>query len=105
MNPGRTVRSARRRSHLTQRDLARRTGIAQPTIARIERGQEDPRVGTLVRLLDACDEELRVSPARGRGVDLSTIRAVLARTPAQRIRDLVDEAAVMETIALARPVR
>jgi transcriptional regulator with XRE-family HTH domain len=36
MNAARSLRHARRRAGLTQRDLAQQTGIAQPTIARIE---------------------------------------------------------------------
>ncbi|MFI5255345.1 MAG: helix-turn-helix transcriptional regulator, partial [Candidatus Limnocylindrales bacterium] len=41
------VRHARRRAGLTQRQLSALVGIPQETIARIERGRTDPRVGTL----------------------------------------------------------
>ena len=46
---GRMVSYARRRAGLTQRQLAAKAGIPQESIARIERGRVDPRVGTLDR--------------------------------------------------------
>jgi transcriptional regulator with XRE-family HTH domain len=49
---------ARRRAGLTQRQLSARSGVAQPTIARIERGVFSPTVANLDRLLHACDQEL-----------------------------------------------
>src|SRR5579864_5674600 len=67
VQPGPALRRARRRAGLTQRGLAARTGVAQPTIARIERGLDDPRVRTLSRLLQACGETLEVSPTLGVG--------------------------------------
>lgn len=42
-----TIKQARRRSRLSQRELARRAGTSQAAISRIERGLEEP---TLVRL-------------------------------------------------------
>lgn len=71
---GRMVREARRRARLTQRDLARKSGIPQETIARIERGRSDPRVNTLDRLLAACDFGLEVMPRIGIGIDRTQIR-------------------------------
>ena len=52
---GRMVRHARRRAGMTQRQLAAKAGIPQESIARIEKGRVDPRVGTLDRLLEACE--------------------------------------------------
>ena len=75
---------ARRGAGLSQRELAKQSGVPQPTIARIERGQQVPRVDTLVRLLDACGFELRLGPARGREVDLSLTDSWLAMPPSQR---------------------
>lgn len=81
---GRMVRYARRRAGLTQRALAARAGIPQETIARIERGRVDPRVGTLDRLLGACEYGLESMPRLGIGIDRSQIDALLRLTPAQR---------------------
>lgn len=51
---------ARRRLHLTQEQLAERSGIAQTEISRIERGRKSPTVDTYARL--AASLGLRVSP-------------------------------------------
>ena len=71
---GRMVRDARRRAKLTQRELSAKAGIPQETIARIERGRVDPRVGTLDRLLEACGYGLESMPRLGIGVDRTQIR-------------------------------
>ena len=83
--PGRMVRYARRRSGLTQRQLAAKSGIPQESIARIERGRVDPRVGTLDRLLEACEFGLEVMPRLGIGVDRTQIHALLRLTPSERL--------------------
>jgi transcriptional regulator with XRE-family HTH domain len=85
MDAGRALLQARRRARLSQRDLARRAGVAQSTVARIERGLMDPRVSTLDSLLRACHDELRAVPRLGVGVDRTLIRAQLALSPAERI--------------------
>lgn len=79
------LRYARRRARLTQRDLARATGIPQPAIARIERGGVSPRIETLDRLLAGTGTRLEVSPALGIGVDRTLIRESLQRTPEERV--------------------
>jgi transcriptional regulator with XRE-family HTH domain len=85
------VRYARRRSGLTQRQLAAKSGIPQESIARIERGRVDPRVGTLDRLLEACDYGLEALPRLGIGIDRPQIRERLALTPAQRLERAAEE--------------
>ena len=47
---------------LTQRDLAKRSGIKQPMIARIELGECSPRIDTLIQLALALDLEIIVQP-------------------------------------------
>jgi transcriptional regulator with XRE-family HTH domain len=83
---GRMLRYARRRAGLTQRQLAEKAGIAQETIARIERGRMDPRLNTLDRLLEACGWGLEVEPRLGIGVDRTQIRERLALSPPDRAR-------------------
>jgi transcriptional regulator with XRE-family HTH domain len=86
VNAADLLRRARRRARLSQRDLAALTGIAQPTIARIERGQASPRFDTVVRLLATCGYELDLVPRLdGSGVDRSAIRELLALTPEERL--------------------
>lgn len=96
------LRKARRRAGLTQRSLAARTGVAQPTVARIERGLEVPRVDTMQRLLEACGETLEAGPRRGLGVDRSLIREMLSRSPAERLALVPAEADVLRVLDTAR---
>jgi len=82
---GRMVREARRRANLTQRQLSAKAGIPQETIARIERGRVDPRIGTIDRLLEACGYGLESMPRLGIGVDRTQIRELLKLTPSERL--------------------
>ena len=88
---GRMVRYARRRAGMTQRQLAAKAGIPQESIARIEKGRVDPRVGTLDRLLEACDFGLEAMPRLGIGIDRPQIRERLALSPALRLERAVEE--------------
>jgi len=81
----RMLRHARRRAGLTQRELAAAVGIPQETIARIEAGRADPRVGTLDRLLEGCGFGLESMPRLGIGVDRSQIRELLRLSPEARL--------------------
>jgi DNA-binding XRE family transcriptional regulator len=56
---GANLRRWRRRRRLSQARLSQRSGIASGEISWMERGLQEPRVGTLIKLADA----LRVSPA------------------------------------------
>jgi predicted transcriptional regulator len=102
VNTARTLHLARRRAGLTQRALATRTGIAQPTIARIERGRDDPRVSTLERLLRACDETLEALPEAGVGIDRTEIRRLMSLSAAERAQTLLDDVKLLDRIDRAR---
>src|SRR5437667_572395 len=81
---------ARRRAGLSQRELARRSGIPQPSISRIERGLGSPTVSTLERLLRTCGMELEPVDIPGEDeVDWGLIRERLAMTPDERARATV----------------
>ena len=71
---------------MSQRALARRAGVPQPAVARIESGAVSPRVSTLEDLLAAAGYALEVRPRLGVGVDRTLILAALARSPEDRIR-------------------
>lgn len=86
------LREARRRAGLTQRQLARRAGMPQPAIARIEAGAVQPRVATLDRLLRSCGRALEPSRRLGVGVDRTAIRELLRLTPGERARLAAEEA-------------
>jgi len=91
----RMLRHARRREGMTQRQLATRTGVAQETIARIERGRHVPRVDTLDRLLEACGHGLESLPRLGIGIDRTQIQQLLAAAPAERLRSAMATDAAM----------
>jgi len=86
MDAGRVLRQARRRAALTQRRLAEKAGVPQPTVARIERGTTIPRVDTLDKLLEACGEGLYALKRAGIGVDRTQIANLVAVSPGVRAR-------------------
>lgn len=103
MDTATALRTARKVARLSQRELARRAGVPQPTVARIEARAVSPRVATLDRLLAVCGVGLTVAPRPGAGVDPGPIRALLARTPSERLRLAVDEARNLDRLLAARP--
>jgi len=53
------IRYLRKRAGLTQRELARRAGVSQSLIARIESGAIDPRLSTLRKILKVLEEVIK----------------------------------------------
>ena len=86
MDAATILREARHRAGLSQRALAERAGVPQPTVARIESRSVAPRFDTLDKLLQVCGRMLVIARRPGAGVDRSPIRAMLAMTPAERMR-------------------
>ena len=95
------LRAARARAGLTQRALAKRARLAQPTIAAIESGKHDPRYRTLTRLLAACDHELDIVRRAGQGVDRTQFKTTLRLTPAERLRRAAEGARVLRRLRSA----
>lgn len=89
---------ARRAAALSQRALAQRSKVAQPTIAAIESGRQDPRVETLLALVEACGQELAALPRPGQGIDRSLIREQLRLTPEQRLRNAGENARALQRL-------
>lgn len=79
------LRFARGKAGLSQRQLAERAGVPQPTVARIESGAVTPRVDTLDKLLRICGYTLEVERLRGEGVDRTVIDQMLDLPPAERL--------------------
>jgi predicted transcriptional regulator len=102
MKASRALRWARLTAGLSQRALAKKSGIPQSSVARIEAGTIDPRVGTLDRLLCACGFDLEVEPRLGQGVDRTQIREMLALSPSERLRQAVNGARVLKVLRDAR---
>ena len=97
------IRFARLRAGLTQQELARRAGISQPAVARIEGGRVVPRLDTASRLLRECGMSLELIPRAGQGVDRSTIRRMLALSPRQRLALAAKEAGNLAALLPKRP--
>lgn len=85
------VLEARLGAGLSQRELARRSGVPQAAISRIEHGIVSPRVETLDRLLRSCGRDVVVVQRPGTGLDRSLIRERLRLTPTERARQAVRE--------------
>ncbi|WP_422737959.1 GNAT family N-acetyltransferase [Micromonospora sp. WMMD729] len=65
-NLGRVLRALRRQADLSQRQLAERSGVPQPTLARIESGRAlDPRFRTVERLVRAAGGEVALGRPTG----------------------------------------
>jgi transcriptional regulator with XRE-family HTH domain len=94
-----SIREARVRANLSQRDLAELAGTTQSVVGRIEAGLADPNVTTIERLLAAAGFTLRVElqpvapedrviAAYKQDIDRTLLRENLRRTPEQRVRAL-----------------
>ena len=85
------VLEARLGAGVSQRELARRSGVPQAAISRIERGLVSPRTETLDRLLRACGRDVGLIVRPGTGLDRTLIRDKLRLTTAERARLAVRE--------------
>lgn len=80
---------ARRRSGLSQQQLAQRSGVAQPQISRYESGTAEPPFATVQRLVDACDLSLGLRLYAGDRSLHVLAREQLEREPRERFRGLL----------------
>lgn len=87
---------ARRAAGLSQRALAQRSKVAQPTIAAIESGRQDPRFETLHSLIESCGQELTAIPRPGDGIDRTQIQQMLRLAPTQRLRNAGENARALD---------
>jgi transcriptional regulator with XRE-family HTH domain len=90
VDPAQALVRARTQAGLTQRQAAAAAGVAQPTLARVESGKQQPSFPVLQRLLagtghraELVIEELPDSH------DLGLLEVTLALTPQQRVDRLV----------------
>jgi len=61
---GEVLATARRARSLTQRELADLAGVQQADISRMERGLLAPNTVTFVRLIEAMNFQLSISPIK-----------------------------------------
>ena len=90
---GDIVREARERQGVSQRALARRSGIAQSAISRIERGLESPSFERFAYLLSCLglepSVELKPLPYRG---DRDLLLDAMRRSPSERLEGAISDA-------------
>lgn len=86
------LRDARHRAGISQKQLAIRTGIAAPSISRIENGHESPSFERLATCLEALGFEpsLELRPLGGSQADPVHLAAEAELTPAQRLEGLFE---------------
>ena len=86
MSTGSLIREARLAEGLTQAQLARRLGITQPSVARLEAAGDEVTVATLQRALNVMGRALVLqAQVRPSSVDESHLRDSLRLTPGERI--------------------
>lgn len=81
------LREARKRAGLTQAELAKRAGVPQSTIGRIESGARIPSTALLERLIRAAGFEIRVGLGEPDPGTESLFERTLRRTPRERLAD------------------
>lgn len=89
MTGGQFVREARRRAGLTQRQLALRAGVSQPTVARIESGETSAAFERIVELVRASGFDLDVHVVALDEDALAMAEQNLRRTPDERLDGLL----------------
>jgi transcriptional regulator with XRE-family HTH domain len=77
----------RQRCGLSQRELARRTGVSRTTVVEIEKGSRDPGLGTLQAILQAVGYDLDVRLTARDHHDV-VLEATLAALSPQRRAEL-----------------
>lgn len=101
MSTGSVIREARQAEGLTQAALARRLGITQPSIARLEAAGDEVTVATLQRALNAMGRALVLQVVEQRSsVDETLLHSTLAMTPTQRLESFEQSYANVREIAL-----
>jgi transcriptional regulator with XRE-family HTH domain len=87
MSTGSLIREAREAEGLTQAALARRLGITQPAIARLEAAGDEVTVASLQRALNAMGRALVLQVVKQHSsIDETLLRAALELTPDERLR-------------------
>ena len=86
VDAGRLILDLRRKSGLTQGELAIRAGTTASAISRLERGHLSPSAATLEAVLLCLGYRLELQPVPLEpGIDAAQLAAVSAMTPSQRL--------------------
>jgi transcriptional regulator with XRE-family HTH domain len=89
MSAARLLRDSRNRAGLTQAGLARRLGVSQAAVAKLEHPAANPTITTLENALSALGQRLMLAAEpRQLGIDETLVAEQLKRPPAQRLAQL-----------------
>lgn len=89
------IKKLRIKAKLTQKDLAKRAGVSQSLIARIERGDVNPRLSTIRRIFEALQEALE----EGENVSSimhSPVIVVSVEDPVEKIVKIMEEKGISQ---------
>lgn len=102
---GRILRDARLRAGVSQRQLAVRTGIAAPSLSRIENAHESPSFERFTACLTALGFEpgVELRKLSGSEADSVHLAAEAEMTPAERLESLFAWMRFGDRLARARP--
>jgi len=103
MDPGTTLREARRHSELTQAELAARAGTSQANVSSYENSRKQPSVATLSRLLAAAGWRLTVDRARRPVLEPSASQLASAASTLAEVLGLAEELPVRHDPELRFP--
>lgn len=98
MASGHLLREARRRAGLSQAQLGERAGKAASAISRWERAGSEPSLETLRALVRAAGFDLVVGMVGADDHDLALIRRSLARTPEERLVEMVQAVRALDSM-------
>ena len=102
MTLSRLLVEARKRAGLTQAELGERAGVAPSAISRWERGEVEPSFERVRDTIRAAGFDLVVSILRADDHDLALIRRSLARSPAERLAEMVAAVRALESMVSVR---
>ncbi|HMK15339.1 MAG TPA: helix-turn-helix domain-containing protein, partial [Methanomicrobiales archaeon] len=97
------IRSRRVMLGLTQTELARKAGISQSMVARIESGSVDPRVSTLTRIVAVLSEKEK-PPYRAGDVMHTPVYSVGPAEPVSRAVEIMEKSDVSQLPVIDRGV-
>ncbi len=86
------IRKARRRSGLSQAELARRAGMTQPVISAYESGRREPSLSMLAKLVESAGFDLHVDLVRNGDVPPGLPDTPVGRTLRRRRRAILQAA-------------
>jgi transcriptional regulator with XRE-family HTH domain len=78
----RTLKEARERKGLSQRELSARSGVHQYQISKIENGTVDLRLSSLIELARALDLDLKLIPRKAMSAVNNVVRSAAPKGPA-----------------------